>query len=446
MLAKAGPLQGAPVRVDCQQLWRRTSRFMKATKPTFPTRTAGLRAALLLGAVMLLFFWRSFVPGWVLFSNDGPLGVQKNACIQIPGAILGLWFDTNVLGGNGGGWPPSVSMCLRGLLGPFGYAKFIVPITLGIGAMCAWYFFRRRGLSLMAALLAALAFALNSDFFSNACWGVGSQVMAFGMSFFALGLISANGPSTPWRVYWARYALAGLAIGMGVMEGADNGALFSVMIAGFIVYDALTREGPVLSNLGRGIGRTGVIAFFAFFLAFQTIVALVSTQIQGIVGTGQDARAKAEHWNWATQWSLPKKEALEVVVPGLFGYRMDTPQAQVGFRGWFDGGNYWGRIGSDPSLDEFFAHGSKGNPPSAGFLRFRGSAVYAGVPVVLVAFWAAFQALRRRESVFSLPQRKFLWFWMAVAVISMLLAFGRFAPFYQILYALPYFSTIRNPI
>ena len=118
---------------------------MKATNSTFSAWGGGLRTALGLGTVMVLFFWRSFLPGWVLFSNDGPLGVQKNACVQFPGSILGVWFDTNVLGGNGGGWPPSVSMCLRGLLGPFGYAKFIVPITLGIGGMCAWYFFRRRG-------------------------------------------------------------------------------------------------------------------------------------------------------------------------------------------------------------------------------------------------------------------------------------------------------------
>ncbi len=31
-------------------------------------------------------------------------------------------------------------------------------------------------------------------------------------------------------------------------------------------------------------------------------------------------------------------------------------------------------------------------------------------------------------------------------IVSLLLAFGRFAPFYQLVYALPYFSTIRNPI
>ncbi|MCB1126369.1 MAG: hypothetical protein KDM81_07735, partial [Verrucomicrobiae bacterium] len=39
-----------------------------------------------------------------------------------------------------------------------------------------------------------------------------------------------------------------------------------------------------------------------------------------------------------------------------------------------------------------------------------------------------------------------VWFWGLAAVISLALAWGRHAPFYQIVYALPYFSTIRNPI
>jgi len=66
-------------------------------------------------------------------------------------------------------------------------------------------------------------------------------------------------------------------------------------------------------------------------------------------------------------------------------------------------------------------------------------------PVVLIALWVALQALRKDKFVFSLTQRRYLWFWMVVATGSLLLAFGRFALFYSLLYTLPYFSTIRNP-
>src|SRR5690242_21142175 len=51
----------------------------------------------------------------------------------------------------------------------------------------------------------------------------------------------------------------------------------------------------------------------------------LGTNIKGVVGSQQDPETKAAQWHWATQWSLPKLESLSLVVPGLFGYRLDTP-------------------------------------------------------------------------------------------------------------------------
>jgi hypothetical protein len=135
----------------------------------------------------------------------------------------------------------------------------------------------------------------------------------------------------------------------------------------------------------------------------------------------QDEATKEARWNEATQWSLPKLETLRVIIPGLFGYRMDTP----------DGGNYWGRVGETP-----------GHPGT----RHSGSGVYGGVLVAVVAFWAMLQALRGERSVFNAGERRMIWFWSGALVVSLLLAWGRHAPFYQLVYALPYFSTIRNPV
>jgi hypothetical protein len=183
-----------------------------------------------------------------------------------------------------------------------------------------------------------------------------------------------------------------------------------------------------------GVGRTVVVAGFAALIAAHTIYALVSTQLQGMGGNKQDIQAKAERWDWATQWSLPKRETLGLIVPGLFGYKMDTP----------DGGNYWGAMGRDPSWDRYFENGKQGNPPG-GFLRHTGGGNYGGVLVALVALWAACQSLRKQDSVFSLTQRKLIWFFLGTWILALLVAFGRHAPLYRLLYALPYFSTIRNP-
>jgi len=182
---------------------------------------------------------------------------------------------------------------------------------------------------------------------------------------------------------------------------------------------------------------------------------LVGTQIQGVAGTTQDSETKAKRWDFATQWSLPKKETLGLFVPGLFGYRMDTPKDMMpAFQQSYFGGNYWGGIGRDPVLDRFFENRAEGTPPPSNFMRFGGGQYYCGILVALIAVWGIAQSFRRRQSPYSDTQKLLIWFWMATLVISLPLAWGRFAPFshnsddylfYAFLYKFPFFSTIRNP-
>jgi len=382
-----------------------------------------------------LFFCKIFLSVYILFSNDSPLSQQTATWLKV--SLKGFWDDLNSIGFEAGRFPPNISEFIQLVAGPVGYAKFYAPIALLILGTGAWTFFRQLKLMPLAALLAALAAALTSTFFSDACWGTASHQIALGLDFLALALIVSNSPTTPWFLRWTRLALAGLAVGMNVMEAVDIGAIFSLFVAAFALFHSIVdgAPGPIVKKVGRGFARVAVIALFAVFLATQILVSLVQTQIEGIVGTRQDTETKAQHWDWTTEWSLPKIETLGVAVPGLYGYRMDSPS----------GGNYWGAVGRDPAWDRYFADGEQGTPPQ-GFLRFSGTGNYAGVLVILVALWTIAQLLRRKNSVFSTTTQKFLWFWTVVLLVSLLLAFGRFAPFYRLVYALPYFSTIRNPI
>src|SRR5438477_8459123 len=72
--------------------------------------------------------------------------------------------------------------------------------------------------------------------------------------------------------------------------------------------------------------------------------------------------------------------------------------------------------------------------------------IYAGVLVVLVAVWGVTQSFQKKGSALRSEERKQIWCWLTLLVVSILLAWGRHAPFYRIAYALPYLSTIRNPI
>jgi hypothetical protein len=393
---------------------------------------------LLLLAVLALLFHGIWQPGNTLFSNDGPLGRLNSASHHFPEMFTGCWSDLNGIGFNVGAAPPGISVGLQYLLKPLWFSKIYALISLLILGTGAWCFFSQMRLAPMACRLGGLAAALNSCFFSVACWGVGAQDIAAGLSFFALAALADT--TAPRR--WWRVMLAGFAVGWGVVDGADVGAIFSLFVAAFVFYQAWIAGGPAPQRLVKASTRLAVMVLCAGFIAAQAISTLVGTSIKGVVvngmaiaGEDQPVPTNNERWDWATQWSLPVRETASLLVPGLFGYRMETP----------DGGAYWGEIGQDPAVTRYLENGRQGPLPH-GFMRSSGGGFYTGVLVVLVAFWTVAQSFRRQDSIFNQPQRQWIWFWLGLALVSLLLTYGRFAPFYQVVYALPYFSTIRNPI
>ena len=432
------PRKLAPARNDWQTPGMLAGRSEKANNTTAgsPPHTGGrfLIFFVCLFGILCLLFHLSFVPRYVVASNDGPLGFFSARLNQPPSSFFSVWADLNWLGINAGAFVAIISRTFLWLLGAVGYSKFYAALTVLILGVSAWVFFRVLKLHWLACLLGGLAAALNSDMFAAACWGVETQTACFGMFYLALAALCL----APRRWPWLRFLVAGLAVGVGITEGFDIGAIFSVCFAAYALYSALVSEGPLVRRLGNGFGGVAVIALFAAVVAAQALVGLISTQIQGVVGTKQDAETKRAHWDQATQWSLPKREILGVVVPGLFGFRMEA--SQLGLRG----GDYWGGAGRDASWERYLEN-PQANLPHGGLVRHSGGGVYAGVLVVLIAVWAGAQSLRKKGSVFPLESRKLIWFWLGLMLLSALLAFGRHAPFYQFFYALPYSSTIRNP-
>ena len=429
---------------------------MKAAKPKAVAATAPTPRAIffagLLAVVLAGLFWKSFVPGYVHFSNDGPLGQQNAAWARLPAGFTGIWGDLNDIGNSGGTASPDLTTLFRWLVGPVGYAKFLAPFALFILGMGAWTFFRQLKFTPLAATLGGLAAALNSAFFSTACWGVAAQQIAIGLTYFALALVVSNTPETPVLTRWVRWVLAGLAVGYNVMHGSDIGAIFSVFVAAFVLVKALVDEsGPVAVRTARALGRVAVIALFAGFIAWQAIVSLLGIAVTGISGTAQDAETKAGQWNWATQWSEPKVETLGLFVPGLFGYKMDTPANMGLFQDAYRGGVYWGAIGRDAKWLQYFASDRKGPVPDRQqyFIRQTGGGGYVGILVALLAAWAVAQSFRRQNSAFQDNQRRMIWFWFAVLVFALVMSFGRFGFLggypYRLFFDLPEGSLIRNP-
>ena len=171
-------------------------------------------------------------------------------------------------------------------------------------------------------------------------------------------------------------------------------------------------------------------------------------------------------------------EALRIVVPGLYGYRLDTPSSyDSGKLISLEGGRYWGSMGQDPVLEQIneveeiiAAFGQRNVLPGelaqvmnisanqatqlmslvqnkGRFLqRHSGSGEYVGIVVFLLAIWAILFALNKNTLIYSGTERRMILFWGFIALSSLLLAFGKHAIFYQFIYQMPFFNTMRNTI
>ncbi len=435
--------------------------------------------------VTLFLFWDSLDPALILFSNDGPLGSISTDAIEMPGTFSGYWHDLNWLGYEQPSASPGIYMALGLLLQKSVlYLKWCTPICLVILGLSAWFFFRTLGFRNLACTIGAVAAAFNMEVVSYACWGLPSRSLTFATSFLAGAFVLRALKSRPCP----NLALAGICVGLGLMEGYDIGALFSLYIAAFVLFGfvikRLESEKPVALGqaAGRGFAGVALVALVAGLAASQTMSTLVDTQLKG---TGSDPQtpaqrdaAKERQWTFLTQWSLPKMETLRIVIPGLYGYRLDTPRPYDGNKlRSLDGGNYWGSMGQDPVLNRvaeveevIAAFGQRNVVPGElasalnvsvqkatqlmalvqnknQFLqRHSGSGEYAGIIVVLLAAWALFFALQKRANIYSPTERRMILFWTVLAVVSLLLAYGRHAVFYQLIHQLPFFNTMRNPI
>jgi hypothetical protein len=280
----------------------------------------------------------------------------------MPEMWTGFWYDLHWIGSNLGFAPASLTYLLLWLLGPVGFAKFSPPLALFFLGLGAWTFLRSIKLSPALCAVGVFAAALNSNYFSNTCWGLATRAITLGFIFFALAALNARRAGN----VWINAALAGLATGMGVVEGADNGVILSLFVGGFVLWQSIA-ESPSIGSAAFKSLRLPLVVICALFIAVQSLSPLFKIASQSAVSAQADQETKEQKWAFATQWSLPPGETIRVLIPGLYGYRMDSP----------DGGIYWGRVGESP-----------GHPGT----RFSGAGEYAGVLVVLLALWAMFHA------------------------------------------------------
>jgi hypothetical protein len=99
-----------------------------------------LFVCVLLVAVLLVFFARSLDSSQIVFSNDGPLGVNNSTAARLPGAFQGWWADLNWVGTEFPVATPNFSGLFRMAVGPLFFAKLYAPACLFVLGLSAWLF------------------------------------------------------------------------------------------------------------------------------------------------------------------------------------------------------------------------------------------------------------------------------------------------------------------
>ena len=138
--------------------------------------------AALLAILLGILFWRAFLPDYVVFSNDGPLGGMMSQHNRMPYILTGVWQDLNWLGSP---YPQpliEVTTLLRlvseWVASPVLFAKILAPFSLFAVGMCAWFCFRQYKFSHLTCLLVAVAAALNSDFVGTSAWATSTLIIS----------------------------------------------------------------------------------------------------------------------------------------------------------------------------------------------------------------------------------------------------------------------------
>lgn len=424
---------------------------------------------LVLGGALAVLCHQGFAPNQVLFANDVSLGAMKDSAARLPSTFAGHWDNLEFLGGATPSSSPSVTALLQTVLTPEMFMKIYAPLTMLFLGLGAWLFFRQLGFAPGVCVVGGLAAGLNMHFFSNACWGLGQWDISGAMMFVSLAvLVSPN-----VKPLWVKAALSGLAIGMTVMEGFDVGAILSIYVGIFIVFYMLTNATDPVKAAPKTIGTGVVVVLFALLISASTIYTLIGSTFTESASTGKSDSDKREHWIFLTTYSFPKMETLRLIIPGLYGYRLqefmtDTNKSSA----------YWGTIAEDWRVSELdsssdseraqgIAELGVSNPEAKKVLmgpdtptreelmdnikgqlsrRHTGSGDYTGELVCLLAFFGLFNTWRKENSPFSKSDKEAVWFWSIAALISLLASWGRYGSVYQFIAPLPFLRNIRNPI
>jgi len=314
------------------------------------------------------------------------------------------------------------------------YINWVHALDLGVAALFMMLLLQQQNVKWPAMALGLLsAFWLGS----NMTLVYAGHLGKFGVITFASAALFCIARTAGGFASWPWSILAGGAVGYMCLEQQDVALFFGLCVAAFACF-MLYRMQP--ASWPKRIGLLFLMGGMALWLAGPALLQSYGISIKGVAQVNsENPQAK---WEYVTQWSLPPEETIALVAPGYVGWRSGEPE-----------GPYWGRMGRSAGWEQ----------TGQGFMNFKLDDIYLGAIPVIFALIAVFAAARKlnigravettdgtdnTESVLELPacrHRAEILFWAMVAVLALLLSFGKFFPLYALFYQLPVVNNIRNP-
>jgi hypothetical protein len=404
-------------------------------------------------ALVVVFFWRCFTTDQILMSNDASLATLARAKAILPDGFLSGWEPVNWLG-SVVAYPATPTWFLLYLMPVETFARLIYPLHALAASLLAFYWLRRMDLSNFGAFFGSLVMTFAGSYLTYILPG---HIGKFEMTTFAILALWCLTRAMQ-TTHWVDFAWAGVALGLSLQGAIDTGALMALLIAAWFLFNA----GRSWLEVNDRTRRNWVLGFMLLMgLSAACALPIVSSFLRAGLATnvpgGGEGETGEQKWHWATQWSYPPSEVVDLFAPGYHGWKSHDPRSP-----------YWGALGRNPQFDPYatpadlLKAANVTNPAQASqilqFWNFRFNGDFHGT-VTLVAILLAIAALFARETQSDDAEPRSDWrdawrrrngpviiFWLVVAVLALLASFGRFfPPPFRLLNSLPLFSSMRNP-
>jgi len=369
-------------------------------------RTPGFLSALFLILYALLMFRVVWPADQVIHSYDYNYGLMGMYKAEMPEAFFeGFWRGFPLLGRAGHASPTWTNLSLALLPLDF-YMDWIYAINLLLASAFLIGYLRLRGLGTLAATGGALiAYWLGS----NLTLIYPGHLEKYGVLVFASASLYCL-EQTLQKKSWRWSLLAGGALGWMLMHQADLALFFGCILGPWFLFGLITR-GPknILPKAGLCLPLLimgGLFGWEAYHFSMRHHVNNVEILQEGT------AEAK---WNFATQWSWPPEESLDLIAPGYWGWMSQHEQAP-----------YHGRMGQSAEWTE----------SRQGFPNLKSESQYLGILAFFLCVIAGFGSPEQRGD------RRF---WTLALLITFVLACGKYTPIYSLFFKLPLVNAIRNP-